>query len=161
MHPSVLVIGLGNPLRRDDGVGCRVAEVLMRQDLPPNVEVLDGGAIGLELLDLMEGRERVILVDAAEMGRKPGEFVRFTPDDAFLSSESDSFSFHRAGLADVLALADALGRTVPKVVVFGVQPEEVGWKEGLSPAVEAVLSPLTDAVLNEIKGENHAKDSGD
>ncbi|MBU0704829.1 MAG: hydrogenase maturation protease [Chloroflexi bacterium] len=150
MKPSVLVLGLGNPLRGDDGVGCRVIEELMRRELPPDVELLDGGAIGLGLLDLLEGWERVILVDAAEMGRRPGEFVRFTPDDVLLVSRPDSFSFHHAGLSEVLALADALGRPLPEMVIFGVQPQKVGWGEGLSLAVETALPALADAVLNEI-----------
>ena len=100
---GVLVIGLGNPLRGDDGVGPRLVEELARREMPPGVQVLDGGAVGLGLLDLVEGRERVIVVDAAEMGRKPGEFVRFTPGDARLVSTSDSFSFHDAGLSDRLS----------------------------------------------------------
>jgi len=167
---SVLVLGLGNPLRGDDGVGCRLAEELARRELPPGVQVLDGGAVGLGLLDLMEGWERVIIVDAAEMGRRPGGFVRFTPSDVRLASVSDRFSLHHAGLSEVLALADALGRALPEMVIFGVQPAEVGWGEGLSPAVEAALPALADAVLSsavcsrrreEITGEDDAQDSGD
>ena len=150
MKPSVLVLGLGNPLRGDDGAGCRVIEELMRRELPPGVELLDGGAIGLGLLDLLEGRERVILVDAAEMGRRPGEFVRFTPDDVSLVSRPDSFSFHHAGLSEALALAGALGRPLPEMVIFGVQPQKVGWGEGLSLAVETALPALADAVIEEV-----------
>jgi len=150
---SVLVLGLGNPLRGDDGVGPRLVEELIRRELPPDVEVLDGGAIGLGLLDLVEGRERVIIVDAAEMGRAPGEFVRFTPDDARFAPAPDSFSFHHAGLSETLALADALGRSLPDMVIFGVQPAEIGWGEGLSQAVEAALPVLIDAVLDEINDE--------
>ncbi|MFQ6101274.1 MAG: hydrogenase maturation protease [Anaerolineae bacterium] len=155
---SVLVLGLGNPWRGDDGVGCRVVEELMRRcpelvegrELPPGVQVLDGGSVGLGLLDLMEGWGRVIVVDAAEMGRKPGEFVRFTLADVRLASACDPFSFHDAGLVEVLALADALGRPLPEMVIFGVQPAEVGWGEGLSPAVETALPILADAVIEEV-----------
>ena len=150
MTPSVLVLGLGNPLRGDDGAGCQVIEELSRRELPLGIELLDGGAIGLGLLDLMEGWERVILVDAAEMGRRPGEFLRLMPDDVLLISKPDSFSFHHAGLSEALALADALGRPLPEMVIFGIQPQKIGWGEGLSPAVEAALPALTDAVLNEI-----------
>jgi hydrogenase maturation protease len=159
LQPTVLILGLGNPLRGDDGAGCCLVEELARRELPPGVRVLDAGVGGLGLLDLMEGWERVIIVDATEMGRKPGEFVRFTPADARLAATSDRFSLHHAGLSEVLALAGALGRTLPEVVIFGIQPVEVGWREGLSPAVEAALPALTDAVLKEITGENYAQDS--
>jgi hydrogenase maturation protease len=150
MQPSVLILGLGNPLRGDDGIGCRVVEELVRRGLPDGVEALDGGAAGLGLLDLMEGWERVVIVDAAEMGRGPGEFIRLTPADVQLASTSDRFSLHHAGLSEVLALADALGRALPEMVIFGVQPAVIGWREGLSPVVETVLPALTDAILEEI-----------
>ena len=148
---SELILGLGNPLRGDDGVGCRVAEELARRELPPGVQALDGGAAGLGLLDLLEGWKRVVIVDAAEMGRRPGEFVRFTPAGVRLASASGRFSLHHAGLSEVLALADALGRPLPEVVIFGVQPARVGWGEGLSPAVEAALPALIAAVLEEVE----------
>jgi hydrogenase maturation protease len=144
---GVLILGLGNLLRGDDGVGCRLVEELARRELSPDVQVLDGGTAGLGLLDLMEGWERVIIVDAVEMGRKPGEFLRFIPADVWLASTPDHFSLHHAGLHEVLALADALGRALPEIVIFGVQPSDLGWGAGLSPAVEAALPALADAVL--------------
>ncbi len=159
------MLGLGNLLRGDDGIGSWLVKELTRRELPSDVELLDGGAIGLGLLDLVEGRERVIVVDAADVGRMPGEFVRFTPADARLVSRTDSFSLHNAGLSETLALAEALGRTIPEMVIFGIQPAEIGWGEGLSQIVEAVLPALVGAVLdeitNELKEKNHAENPGD
>ena len=165
------IIGLGNPLRGDDGIGPRVVEELTRRGLPEGVMALDMGNAGLDLLQVLEGWERVVIVDAADVGREPGQFVRFTPAQARLTEAADRFSLHHAGLGEVLALADALGLVLPEMVIFGVQPAEVGWKEGLSPAVEAMLPVLTDAVLTEIagslpvgvcqRGECYAQDSGD
>jgi hydrogenase maturation protease len=149
-HPSVLVLGLGNPLRGDDGVGPRLVEELTRRRLPEGVMALDGGTGGLALLQVLEGWQRVVVVDAADVGREPGQFVRFTPDQARLAQAAERFSLHHAGLGEVLALANALGRALPHMVIFGVQPAEVGWREGLSLAVETALSALVDAVLEEI-----------
>ena len=157
----VLVLGLGNPLRGDDAIGPRVVEELTRRGLPEGVTALDGGTGGLDLLQVLEGWKRVVVIDAADGGREPGQFVRFTPDQVRLAQAADRFSLHHTGLSEVLALADALGRALPEMVIFGVQPAEVGWREGLSPAVEAVLPALTDAVFEEIKGEDYAQDSGD
>lgn len=159
--PSTLIVGLGNPLRGDDGVGCRLVTELAGRDLPPEVEVLDGGMAGLGLLDIMAGWERVVVVDAADVGQEPGTYVRFTPADARLVPASDHFSLHHAGLGEVLALARALGRSLPELVVFGVQPAGVGWRQGLSAAVESVLPALADAVLAELRGEDYAQDPGD
>ena len=131
-------------------MGCRVIEDLVRRGLPEGVKALDGGAGGLELLDLVDGWKRVVIVDAAEIGKEAGEFVRFTPSDARLASRADSFSGHGVGLSEVLALAEALGRELPEIVFFGVQPAEMGWQVGLSPAVESTLPAVLAAVVEEV-----------
>jgi hydrogenase maturation protease len=150
MCPSVLVLGLGNPLRGDDGVGPRVIEELSRRDLPEGATALDAGTGGLDLLHVLEGWERAVIIDAADVGREPGQFARFTPGEAWLVDSEDATSLHNAGLAEVLALAEAIGQPLPELVIFGVQPEKIGWGEGLSPVVEAVLPDLVNAVLEEI-----------
>ena len=155
------MLGLGNPLRGDDGVGPRVVEELTRRGLLEGVTVLDGGTGGLDLLHTLEGWQRAVIVDAADVGREPGQFVRFTPEQVHLVRAADSFSIHQSGLAEALALADALGLVLPEIVIFGVQPAKIDWGEGLSQAVEAALPILTDAVFKEIKGENYAQNSGD
>ena len=154
-HPVVLVLGVGNPLRGDDGLGPRTIEELEDRELPEKVETLDAGTGGLDLLHLIEGRDRVIIIDAADLDRgtgqvAPGELVRFTPNQVHLMEAGDRLSFHHAGLAEVLALARALDRPLPPIVVFGVQPQDVGWGQGLSPEVEAKLPALIEAVLQEI-----------
>jgi len=151
---GTLVLGLGNPLRGDDGVGPRVIEELTRRGLPDGVMALDVGNAGLDLLNELEGWERTVVIDAADTGQEPGQFFRFTLDEARLAMSADSFSLHNTGLSEALALADALDRALPKIVVFGVQPAEIGWREGLSPAVEAVLPSLTGAVIEELQKPN-------
>lgn len=146
-----LVIGLGNALRADDGVGARVAQALAERALPGDVEVVEGGTLGLDLVNLMEGRRRVILVDAAEMGRTPGEFVRFGLDEVSLLAEDRYASVHAAGLRDALLLAQVLGALPEEIVIFGVQPDSLEWRETLSPAVEARLPHLIAAVQAELE----------
>lgn len=148
-HSVVLVLGLGNPLRGDDGVGARVVEELEGRGLPEYVETLDAGTGGLDLFHLIEGESRVIIIDAADVGKEAGQFVRFTPDQAHLIESAEQFSFHDAGLAETLALARALDRRLPPIVIFGVQPESMGWGEGLSQSVEEGLPTLLNAVLEE------------
>jgi hydrogenase maturation protease len=145
----ILILGLGNPLQGDDGVGCRVAQELEKHALPDDVEVMDGGTPGVGLLNLFEGRRRVILVDAAEMDKSPGEIVRFRPEDVTLTGSAQRFSLHRSGVADALALADELKLALPEIVVFGVQPKSVDWRDGLSPEVQAAVPQVMELVLNE------------
>jgi hydrogenase maturation protease len=151
MKSAVLVLGLGNPLRGDDGIGPRIIMELTRRGLPEGVTALDVGNAGLDLLNVLEGWERVVIVDAAEMGIEPGRFVRFTPNEARLIQAGDHYSLHNAGLSEALALANALGQTLPEWVIFGVQPTEIDWRAGLSPAIEAAIPTLTDAVIAELE----------
>ncbi|MGD8243933.1 MAG: hydrogenase maturation protease [Anaerolineae bacterium] len=161
MQPGTLILGLGNPLRGDDGIGPSVVKELAHRNLPEEVTLIDGGTGGLDLLRLLERWKRVVIVDAADVGRDPGECVRFTPEEVRLVGASAPLSLHHAGLSEVLTLAEALDLHLPEMVIFGVQPAEIGWKEGLSPAVAATLSTLADAVLQEIEGEDCAEDTGD
>jgi hydrogenase maturation protease len=147
---NTLVIGLGNPLRGDDGVGVRVAEMLAARVLPPGVGAVDGRTLGLGLVNLLEGRRRVILIDAADVGKSPGQFMRFTLDEARLLGDEQHLSVHAAGLRDALLLAQALKVLPGEVIIFGVQPASLEWEDALSPAVEAALPDLTAAVWAEI-----------
>ena len=152
---SILILGLGNPLQGDDGVGCRVAEELVGASvtapLPGEVEVMDGGTPGVGLLNFFEGRKRVIIVDAAEMGIAPGEFRRFTPHEITLTGSAERFSLHRSGVADALALAHELKIELPEIIFFGVQPASVAWRDTLSPQVQVAVPQVIGAVLNELK----------
>jgi hydrogenase maturation protease len=148
---ATLIIGLGNPLWGDDGVGVRVAELLGNRVLPAGMKVVDGGTGGLDLVNLMEGWPRVIFVDAANMGREPGQFVRFALDEARLLGKDESLSIHDAGLREALLLAQALSVLPDEVVIYGVQPAHIAWDSGLSPEVEGVLPKLVATILEEIE----------
>ncbi|NLF01376.1 MAG: hydrogenase maturation protease [Anaerolineales bacterium] len=146
----VLVIGFGSPFRSDDGVGPRIIEELQVCALPSYVELIDGGTEGLDIVHLVEGRRKVIVIDAASMGQRPGSFVRFTMNDASLLDHRDAVSAHVAALGDGLRLAQALGVLPSDVVIFGLQPVSLDWGRGLSPEVEAAVPDLVVSVLAEI-----------
>jgi hydrogenase maturation protease len=98
----------------------------------------------------MEGRWRVIVVDAANVGKAPGQFVRFALDEVLLAGPDRHLNVHYAGLRDALLLAEALSMLPQEVTVFGVQPASIEWDSSLSPEVEAALPELIDAVLTEV-----------
>jgi hydrogenase maturation protease len=156
----VLIVGLGNPLQGDDGVGCAIAEVLQatpfRERVPEEVQVMDLGTPGIGLINFVEGRKRVIIVDAAEMGRVPGEVARLVPEQIRLDRSIRSFSLHAPGIADSLLLAQALNLRLPDIVIFGIQPSFIGWRSGLSPAVRSAVPRVVEAVLEEV-GAYHAE----
>ena len=126
-------------------------EALAALPLPRGVEVVDGGTPGLGLVSLMEGRQRLIVVDAANVGKAPGEFVRFTPADAHLLGEDQHLSVHGAGLRDALLLAQALQALPEEVVIVGVQPANLDWDDELSPQVEAAIQRIVGRILEELE----------
>jgi hydrogenase maturation protease len=147
---SVLVLGLGNPLLGDEGVGVRVIEELKGLDLPDGVVLVDGGTAGLSLISLMEGYQRVIVVDAAEMGQSPGRVVKFAPSEVQLRMTKDLLSLHQVGFGEVLALAEALGVSPPQLTIIGVQPDRIGVGEVISPEVEQAIPQCIGLVLSEL-----------
>lgn len=148
--PSTLILGLGNSLRGDDGVGPAVIEWLEQQVLPPGVEVLDGGTAGLDVVSVLMGRQRAIIIDAANVGRAPGAWVRFTLEVAQLKSNDTALSLHSAGLAEALALGAALNVLPPEIILYGIQPLTVDWSPQLSDEVQAAVPEVGQAIWAEV-----------
>ena len=132
-----VVVGVGNLLMGDEGIGVRVVEELRRRSLPGVVDVVDAGTIGLDLLFAIEGYARVVIVDAAEMGLPPGQVRVLGPQD--LAGAEPASDAHGMGVAEVLELAEATGLLPANVMLVGVQPETVGPAMELSAAVGAAL----------------------
>ncbi|WP_432822275.1 hydrogenase maturation protease [Trichloromonas sp.] len=143
------IIGIGNPLMGDDGIGIAAVERLRLLELPAGVEVIDGGTGGLTLLALMEGAQRVILVDAVDMGRAPGSIARFGLDDLLPADPETSFSLHASGALPALQLGRELG-LLPPLSLLGVQPTEIGPGMLLSAVIASSLDPLLLILLAEI-----------
>ncbi len=131
--PRVVVIGVGNELYDDDGVGVAVARELAAAGPPAGVEVIEGHVGGLDLLFDMEEADHVIFVDAVAMGRAPGEVVAFTPEEVKLLPPGTVASLHHIGLEQVLGLAELMGVT-PNLHVVGIEPERVAPGLALSEA---------------------------
>jgi hydrogenase maturation protease len=142
---GTLVIGVGNTLRGDDGVGVHVARALACRPLPETVEVLDGGTEGLNLLFEMERADRVILIDAASMEQPPGESRTF--DSALLASSAKPrfSSLHGFGIAEVLALGRSVG-VEPEVTILAIQPADIGPRDGLSAELAARVPEYVELV---------------
>ncbi|MCF7802320.1 MAG: hydrogenase maturation protease [Candidatus Marinimicrobia bacterium] len=131
---SVLtVIGVGNPLFGDDGVGIAVIEALRATQL--DMELIDGGTDALGLLEYFADRKRLVIVDAARMGEKPGAVRCFDPAEADLILKWDHLSLHGVGLAEAWQLATKLDMLPEKLWVIGVQPGVVRVTNHLSVAV--------------------------
>ncbi len=153
---DTLILGVGNPLMADDGIGVlTVQHLLARTDLPPHVTVADGGTDGLGLIPLMEPYRRVIVVDAVPMDLPAGTIRRFTWQEARFLSHASTLSLHQSDLTDALVLAETLDCLPPEVVIYGVQPHNTGWDQPMSEAVARALPALMDALINEVRSDDY------
>lgn len=152
-HPAArtLILGVGNPLCGDDGVGARLVETLAGRPLPPDVQVLDAGTPGWALPAWLEGWQTVLLVDAVDLGLAPGRWRRFLPEEVKLWMQDENLSLHQPDLACGLALAEALGLLPERLVVYGVQPAQTEPGTPLSPQVQACLPALADQIIYDVQ----------
>jgi hydrogenase maturation protease len=151
---NVLVLGAGNILLSDEGVGVRVVEALQdRYDVPDTVEILDGGTCGMGLLDVIAGRDHLIIVDAVNTGSPSGTLVRLADDEIPVVFRTKS-SPHQLGLQDVLALLTLLERAPRHVTVIGVQPASLDLGLDLSPVIAACVDEMVAMVVRELASVN-------
>jgi len=151
---KVKIIGCGNPLAGDDGVGVYLIDQLKTFALPKGVSVVEGGTDPLNLLEMLRGQKKVILVDAFKGAGKPGEVFVLGMEQLDLDTER-GLSLHGFNLAHVLRLGQTLyPKDLPEeIVIIGVEIEAAApFTTGLSPAVEAALPKLLQTVLEEISG---------
>ena len=135
----IVVLGLGNILLRDEGVGVRVVEVLAaRYVLPAVVEVVDGGTTGMELLDTLAGCDHLLVCDAVQTGAPPGSVVKLADAEVPALFQS-RFSPHQLGLAEVLATLILMEEAPTTITLVGVVPVDLELGIELSPEVAAVV----------------------
>ncbi len=146
---NILVLGLGNILLSDEGVGVRVVEELRRcYDFPDSVDIVDGGTMGMELLPYFDERSHILIIDAVKSGNKPGAIVRIDDPPAYFSSKT---SPHQIGLADVLGVVVITDKLPRHISLFGIEPKVMSTGLELSSEVAQSLSPLVDMVVAELK----------
>ena len=151
MSKKTLVLGLGNILLGDEGVGVRVVERLLeRYDFPEEVLVMDGGTLGLDLLPYVEDASRLVVVDAAQARKPPGTLVRLTGNEIPIFLDASKVSPHQEGLQDLLAVAALKGYLPAELVFLGVQVGTLGVSLDLSPAVAQQVEAVAEMVLAEL-----------
>ncbi len=151
VKPSVLVLGIGNLVMSDDGIGVHVIHELQRMyRFPETVNLVDGGTLGLDLLPMLENITHLILVDAVETGEKPGTLVRLTGEELPIALET-KLSPHQMGLKDLLAVSELMGHSPREMVMIGVQPGSIEMGTDMSCEVEAKLDEMVGNVLSELE----------
>jgi hydrogenase maturation protease len=147
---QILIIGMGNVLMQDEGVGVRAVEELEnRYQIPVNVNVVDGGTTGMELFEPIRNCDQLLVADAINTGDAYGTLVRIANDEipAFFQTK---LSNHQLGLSDLLALLTLKGEVPEHVAIIGMVPHSLENKLGLTPEAEAGLDAMVDMLVAEL-----------
>ncbi len=153
--PGTLVLGLGNPLMGDDGLGLAVLDQLRTDwELPPEIELVDGGTWGMNLLPLIEDAGRLVLIDAIRAGRAPGALVTLERNELpkYLAHK---FSPHQVDLKEILALAELRGTLAQDTVAFGAEPDLIELQCGLSPLLAERVGEVASLVVARLAAWGH------
>jgi hydrogenase maturation protease len=148
---NIAVFGIGNILLSDDGVGVHALNRLKEDyDLPEYVQLIDGGTKGLDLLPLLEDRDKVLIIDAANFRKEPGTIDTVEGDKipAFLSTK---LSVHQIGLPDMLFAAKLMNIMPPEICLIGIQPESMETSVGMSDVVNKGMEPLLEKVIERLR----------
>lgn len=148
MTRNTLILGMGNLLLCDEGVGVHVARALSQRELPPGVWVVEAGTAFLDVLPDIERADRILLIDAMEAGGTAGSVYR-VPFDQCKHPEMLA-SLHGFDLSRVLYMAGSNRK--PEVTVFGIEPAQIEWGTELSATVQRVLPAVEEAILSEVSG---------
>jgi len=149
---KIIVLGIGNILMSDEGVGVRVVEKLQEKySFPPNVEIYDGGTTGLHgLMPLIEEADHLVVIDAVNGPGEPGTIYRYTLED-FKLSIPKKISAHDIGFIECLAIAELIDRVPESVIIIGIKPEDLNTRKmELTETVNNKLNELTNAAVKEI-----------
>jgi hydrogenase maturation protease len=146
--PRVVVIGVGNLLLKDEGIGIHTVESLQKVELPENVRIIDGGTAP-DLVAYTEAGDKLVIIDAAKAGGEPGTIYRFLPGD--LSEKSGTLiSAHELGVEQNLKLMSLMGNEPAEIVIIGIEPQEIDFGTELSAKLKRKLPEIVSIILKEI-----------
>lgn len=146
----LLVMGVGNLLLSDDGLGVWAVQELEKEEWPENVVFLDGGTFTQDIYHLFEGYEELLVLDVVHAGGAPGTIYRLTEDD-LIQNENQRLSLHDIDLIDSLKMAELIGRR-PKMRVLGMEPTDfTTWSMELTPTIKAALPKYVEIARQDVK----------
>ncbi|RTZ59542.1 MAG: hydrogenase HupD [Gammaproteobacteria bacterium] len=150
-NSPIAVLGVGNILLSDEGFGVRVVQHLVKwYDFTPQIRVIDGGTLGWDLLNFLQGVEKLILVDAIDGKAVPGTFFVLR-DDEVKAYFKRKVSGHEAGIQEVLAWFEIKGKPIKNITVVGVQPLSLETGLELTPLIQSLVPKTVEEVIRELK----------
>lgn len=153
--PKIYILGVGNELLSDEGIGIHTIKALQQHQLPPNVELFEGGTDGFGLIHLIVEADRLIVIDSLKGGNQPGTLYKFEIEDAPATPNLFKTSVHQISILEVIHLSSLIGKT-PKTTVIGVEPGLLTTGMQLSPDVAGKIPRVIELVLAEIQNSQVA-----
>ena len=147
---KIVIIGIGNLLLMDEGIGIHTINELEKYDLPGKTEIYDGGTGGFKLIDLMHGAARVIFIDAVETGKAPGVVTTFSPEEVHSIYQKKKYSLHDTDLMEVIKMAELIDNST-KIEVVGIQPKTIDYGTTLSKELTDSMPNIINTVLGRIE----------
>jgi hydrogenase maturation protease len=146
--PRILVVGVGNLLMKDEGIGIHAVKALQEVGLPPDVKLVDGGT-SPDIIAYTRAGDKIIIIDAAQAGGEPGTIYRFRPQD-LAGGEGNLTSAHELGVEHNLRLMSLMGSEPKEIVIIGIEPKEIDWGTELSTELQQKVPEIIRVVLREM-----------
>jgi len=146
----IIVLGVGNELLSDEGIGVHVIKALQKENsLPPEIEVMEGGTDGFGLINIITDADRLIVIDSIKGGSEPGTLYKLDIEDAPGTPDLFKTSVHQIGILEVINLSSLIGKT-PKTTVIGVEPKSISTGMELSEEVRAKIPRVIELIKAEV-----------
>ena len=149
---DIVVLGLGNPLMADEGLGGFIINRLLeKKDSYPGVDFIDAGTGGMSMLHLIAERKKVIILDCAYMNKTPGTMVKFTPQDVKTTKQLIHYSLHEIDVLRVIEFTCQLNQCPDDIVIFGIEPEKIELQNSLNPALLDKIDEYLEIIERELR----------
>ena len=149
--PKVVIIGVGNLLMKDEGIGIHTVQHLQEMELPGDIDIIDGGT-SPDIVACTRAGNKLIIIDAAKAGGEPGTIYRFKPE-GLVEDAGAVLSVHEMGVPQNLKLMALSGNEPSEVVFIGIEPKEIDWGTELSAELEMKIPDIIRVVLKELDAD--------
>jgi hydrogenase maturation protease len=148
---DTIVIGLGNILFSDEGIGVHLIRKLSEnQDKFPSVEFIDAGTGGMNVLHLIANHKKAVIIDCVKMGKKPGTIKQFEPADVQTTKKMTHFSLHEEDILRIIKLSRQLGECPDQIVIFGIEPESLELGQNLSKTLTGKIDLYMNTITKSV-----------
>lgn len=153
-NKKILIIGIGNVLMKDEGIGIHAIHKLVEKNfiLSPEIEIIDGGTMGLGILEYMKDKNMIIIIDAVDFKQAPGTIYKFNFNSIKNYKKHPEYSMHQIDILDTINILHTLYNHFPDIIVIGMQPFDISFGLQLSEVAQNKLDELLELVIHELQG---------